>query len=154
MSREKAIEYLEAVGSKDVAIDAMVRSFSMLLCEVPSSVWMEFFMGLDYSHLINTVADRMSENMTDSELEELTAIVKNPLFQKHLKLYPVIVDALVEDSDQWLKRMRDAGELTRLEHLMRKAEIDDTIVERVVESFHYGADECEKEYVFDTGKGN
>lgn len=151
MSREKALEYVEAVDGKGTAIESMVRNFSMILPDVPASAWTEFFMGVDYSVLLNSVADTMSSSLTDEELDELTALARTPLFQKHLRLYPAMLDELRNDVPKWLRNLRDSKEFDRLGRIMRKAGVPEDVVKVIVDSF---AAEAESFDVADHGAGN
>jgi hypothetical protein len=151
VSREKAIEYLEVVGGREVTVDSLIRNFSIIIPMVPASVWTEFFMGLDYSALINIIADKISENLDDGELDGLIAVAKTPLFQKHLKLYPAIINLMHDDVPLWLKGLGDSGELARLERLMQKAGVDEELAGMIIDSFDYNEG---PDYVSNTGTGN
>lgn len=153
MSRQKAIEYLEAVGSRDTAIESMIRNFSILLQAVPPSVWAEFFMGLDYSILMNSAADAMSVNISDEEFDELIAMAKTPLFQKHLKAYPALLEALHSDTPRWIRNIYESGELVRLERLMQKANVPEDLIHMVIESFDIETSDG-SDYVANPGTGN
>ena len=153
MSKEKAIEYLEAVSARNTAIDSMIRNFSIVMPMIPASVWAEFSMGLDYSVPMSAVADKMSANLTDSELDELIALVKSTVFQKHIKLYPILMDTMRDEIPTWLKHIRDNGDLNRLGNLIKKAGLDEELADMVVESFNFAA-ESASDYVQNSGTGN
>ena len=152
MSKEKAIEYLEAVGARNTAIDSMIRNFSIIMPMIPTSVWAEFSMGLDYSIPMNAVADRMSAGLLDGELDELIAMAKSAVFQKHIKLYPGLMDTMRDEIPAWLKHMRDNGDLNRLGNLIKKAGLDEELAEMVVDSFSLAVESTDD--VQNSGTGN
>jgi hypothetical protein len=134
MIKNKIIDYLELMKTKEAFSDSMIRTFNATGI-APEGAWIEFFTDLDYSLFINRAAEIMCNYFTEIEIDELLKFAKGDVFQKYLKVHSILQLELQTDSSSlWLKSI-SKNELLRLEAILKKYNVEENIIDAVLKTF-------------------